>query len=230
MKVMINYKKNYYTKSLFFNNFFLNEIKRNRIKFYKIIKKKIIIKSSYSALDVGTTPITDVRENIFLKYYPYKNKLTCLSNQDCSILKKSIKKIKIIIADALNSKISENKYDIVFSNATIEHVGHITNQLRFIKELYRIGKRYICITTPNKYFPIDFHTKLILLNILPNFIYRKVLFFLGYKFFSLEKNLNLLTYDALVKILEIAKIKNYKIIKYKYFGFISHFIIIIKKN
>lgn len=226
----MNFNKNYYKKSFFFEKIFSKEIKNNRIKFYQILTKQIKFKSSYKILDVGTTPSLEENQNIFLRCYPYKNQITCLSNQNCRILKKEFVGIKIITSSALNSNIVTNKYDIVFSNATIEHVGCNSNQLQFVKELNRIGKRYICIITPNKYFPIDFHTKLILINLLPNFVYRKILVFLGYKFFSLEKNLNLLAYSDLIKILDKAKIKNYKIIKYRYFGLVSHYMIIIKKK
>ena len=230
MKNLINLNKNYYKKSSFFEDFFSNEIKNNRIKFYKILTKLLILKPSYKILDVGATPVLEEKENIFLRCYPYKNKITILSNQDCKILKKKFEGIKVIISDALNSNIVTNKYDIVFSNATIEHVGSSFNQLRFVKELYRIGRRYICIVTPNKYFPIDFHTKLPLINILPNIIYRRILAFIGYEFFSLEENLNLLSYNDLIKILKKAHIKNYKIIQYRYFGFVSHHMVVLKKD
>jgi SAM-dependent methyltransferase len=51
----------------------------------------------------------------------------------------------------------ENKFDLVFSNAVIEHVGGIVEQIKFVNEHARVGGHFI-ITTPNRLFPIESHT------------------------------------------------------------------------
>ena len=75
----------------------------------------------------------------------------------------------------------------------IEHVGSYSEQKKFIKECYRITKKDIFITTPYRFFPIEMHTKLPLIHFLPKKIFRKIISFFGDDFFSLEKNLNLLS-------------------------------------
>ena len=84
------------------------------------------------------------------------------------------------------------------SNATIEHVGSHKNQLRFIKECLRISKKYVFIQTPNKFFPIDFHTLLPIIHWLPKKIHRKILKTIRLNIYSLEKNLNLLRLKDLI--------------------------------
>jgi len=54
----------------------------------------------------------------------------------------------------------DSSIDIVYSNAVIEHVGNFERQLFFLSEMLRIAKRCVFFTTPNKYFPIELHTKI----------------------------------------------------------------------
>ena len=51
-------------------------------------------------------------------------------------------------------------FDLVFSNAVIEHVGDQRDQIRFISEHDRVGKSWI-FTTPNRLFPIESHTQIL---------------------------------------------------------------------
>ena len=49
------------------------------------------------------------------------------------------------------------------------------------------------ITTPNRWFPVEFHTALPLLHWLPKRLHRKIIFDLGEKYWSKEENLNILS-------------------------------------
>ena len=65
-----------------------------------------------------------------------------------------------IEADALDLPFADKSFDLVLSNAVIEHVGRQKDQLQFVREHQRVGIRWI-ITTPNKYFPVESHTQTI---------------------------------------------------------------------
>jgi hypothetical protein len=221
-----NYNQTYWKKILFLDFFFLNILKYNRRKIQCIFEKKIKFKS---LLDVGTTPVFDEYNNILLHSFKKRKNITSLSNLDCSSLKKKFTKVKFIKGDARKMKFRNNSFDTVYSNATIEHVGSRSNQKKFVKECYRVSRKDIFITTPNKFYPIEFHTKLPLLHFLSSKIYRKILLHLGYSFFSKEKNLNLLTARDLKNICFFLKIKNYKIIKHKFLFMTSNLILHIKK-
>ena len=225
------YKKNYIKSSSlkFLDNLTSEIIYYYRIKFYNIFKKKVNYSKNSTILDIGTTPVFNNFENILLHLYPWKNRITCFSNQDCSILKKYFNGIKIIQGDARIKKINK-KYDVVFSNATIEHVGNTQSQISFLKNLNHLSKKFIFLVTPNRFFPIEFHTKLFLINLFPSFIFRKILKIFGDNFFSLEENLNLLTYKKLSHICSRANIKKFNIIRFKIFFFTSHLILVVKKN
>ena len=93
----------------------------------------------------------------------------------------------------------------------------------------RISKKYVFIQTPNRFFPIDFHTFLPLIHWLPKSIHRKILKGVGLSFYSYEKNLNLLSKKDLISFCKNLDLKNFEIIKYKLFLMTSNLIIIIKK-
>jgi hypothetical protein len=221
-----DYNKTYWKKILFFDSFLLKILKYNRLKIQQIFEKNIKFKN---LLDVGTTPIFDAYNNILLHSFKNRNNITSLSNLNCSVLKKKFKKVEFIKGDARRMKFKENSFDTVYSSATIEHVGSRTNQLKFIKECYRVSRKDVFITTPNKFYPMEFHTKIPLLHFLPSEIYRKILFYLGFSFFSKEKNLNLLSAKDLKNMCFFLKIKNFIILKYKFLFMTSNLILHIKK-
>ena len=145
--------------------------------------------------------------------------------------KKKISHVKKFIkGDGKKTDFEKDSFDIVFTSATIEHVGSYNNQINFIRECVRVSKNYVFITTPNKYYSLDFHTKIPLIHWLPKKIHRKILKLLGLNFYSLEKNLNLLSKNDIQNILKILKIDNYKILKMNFLLLCSNLILIIKKN
>lgn len=62
-----------------------------------------------------------------------------------------------VIGDATDMReFADGEFDIVFSNAVLEHVGDFAQQQRMAREVRRVGKRYF-VQTPNRYFPIEPH-------------------------------------------------------------------------
>ncbi len=222
-------KKNYSTY-LIFNDFLKNFLETNRIAFYMIFKKHIGIKKQNNVLDIGSVDSKEKHNNVFLYQYPYKHKITCLSDQKLKSLIKIFPKTRLIRGDAKKIKFINNSFDIVHSNATIEHVGNTKNQIKFLSECYRVAKNRVFIVTPNRFFPIELHTYIPLLHFLPKTFYRLILKIFGNTFFSKVENLNLLSEKDLRNLCKLVKINNYKIVRHKLFGFTSNLILIIKKN
>ena len=205
-------------------------LEKYRGRIYSKFIKHVNFNNKSKLIDIGTTNIDLKHENYLIKKYPYKKFITCLSNQRLSLIKKKFPQIKTIIGDGRKTKFPNNTFDIVHSNATIEHVGKFKNQIKFVKEAFRISKKYVFITTPNRYFPLDLHTAIPIIHWLPKKIHRIILRMIGHKFLSQEKNLNLLNLNDLKKICRIIQIKNYKIEFIKFFGLKSNLILIINKN
>lgn len=59
-------------------------------------------------------------------------------------------------ADACNSGLNGQRFDLAFSNSAIEHVGTLERQQAFAREMLRLGRRVYC-QTPNRWFPVEPH-------------------------------------------------------------------------
>jgi|BarGraNGADG00212_1021973.scaffolds.fasta_scaffold51483_1 hypothetical protein len=62
-----------------------------------------------------------------------------------------------VCANALDLPFDDRSFDLVYSNAVIEHVGDEAEQRQFVAEHARVGKSWI-FTTPNRWFPIESHS------------------------------------------------------------------------
>ena len=206
----------YWNKITLLETYFNKKLLENREKILKIFFNEINFSDEKILLDVGTTANTGKNHNLILQKTLNNKNITCLSNQNCSLLKNEYPNVNnFITGDGCDNQLDDSTYDIVYSNATIEHVGSYNNQKLFISECVRVAKKNIFITTPNRYFPLDFHTKIPFIHMLPKLIHRKILNLFGYSFFAKEENLNLLSKKDLIDHCEKLKIKNYKIISYK---------------
>ena len=227
---MIDNNKVYWKEVPLLDSFFKKKLLENREKIFKIFHNRINYNNKMSFLDVGTTANTEKNHNLILQKISNNKNITCLSNQDCSFLKNQYPNIKnFIIGDGCNNQLKDSTFDIVYSNATIEHVGSYNNQKLFISECMRVAKNSIFITTPNRFFFLDFHTKIPFIHFLPKKIHRKLLSILGFSFFSKEANLNLISKNDLINHCKELKIKNYEIVEYKFCFFTSNLILIIRK-
>ena len=226
LNISQNYSRNFFGIGLFIKSI----IKKKRIEINRIIEKEIDFNASKNLLDVGTTSSLENHENQIIKYFYNKIQISCLSNLSLKDLKLRYKKLSTYKGDGKAMTFTDNNFDIVTSSATIEHVGNFKNQINFISECLRVSKYKTFVTTPNRYYPIELHTKIPFIHFLPKIIHRKILYLLGDKFLSLEENLNLLSKNDILKICQILEIKNFKIREIKLFGFVSNFILIIEKN
>lgn len=66
-------------------------------------------------------------------------------------------RIRYVEGDACNvTEFGERRFDIVFSNSVIEHVGPPDKQAEFAREVRRLGRSY-WVQTPCKWFPVEPH-------------------------------------------------------------------------
>ncbi|GBU27452.1 hypothetical protein R84B8_00984 [Treponema sp. R8-4-B8] len=201
-----------------------------RVKIYKILSQSIDLEKLDSIIDVGVTADkTQISSNFFENLFPMPEKITAISDQDASWMESEYKGLKFIQGTALEMPFEKNTFDLVFSSAVIEHVGSYINQKKFISECFRVAKKYVFITTPNRYYPVELHTAIPLIHWLPKNIHRKILKIIGKDFFADEANLNLLTKKGLKNICEENGIKKYKIKTAYFLGLPSNLLLIIEK-
>jgi ubiquinone/menaquinone biosynthesis C-methylase UbiE len=201
-----------------------------RLKIYKILSKTIDLDKIESIIDVGVTADRmQISSNFFENLYPDSGKITAFSDQDASWMEEKYKGLKFKQGTALEMPFKNDLFDLVFSSAVIEHVGSIENQNKFLSECFRISKKYVFLTTPNRHYPIELHTAIPMIHWLPKNIHRKILKFIGKSFFSFEKNLNLLTKNDVKKLCEKNNIKRYKISTVNFLGLPSNILLTIEK-
>ena len=210
-------------------NFFDKIVLKKRLEISSVINNLIRNIDIYDALDIGTTSDEkNASSNTVIKNIQNIKKFKCLSNQDVNsdFFYKKLK--RSITEDLSENELLEFSSDLVISNATIEHVGGSSKQKKMIENIIKLTKKVFVITTPNRFFPIELHTKLPFLHWLPKSIYRKILTFMGLSFYANEKNLNLLGVRELKEMLNSQKIM-YEIKFVKLLFLKSNIIIIGKK-
>lgn len=167
---------------------------RVRRRIFQIFMDVFHPTAATSVLDVGVTSDSDHAEsNFFERLYPYPNRLTCVGTEDGSHLMREYPGLRYLpVVSGRPLPFSDRQFDIVFSNAVLEHVGSRGAQVRFAAELRRISKQFF-VVTPNRWFPIEHHTGLPFLHYLPPSLFRDLIRNTRYRYWADESNLNILT-------------------------------------
>jgi hypothetical protein len=166
----------------------ISTIARRRV--FDLFMQKMQPKPGDRILDIGTSDDTGVESNMLEQLYPHRANLTCASLTDGGLILAAypgVRHVKIAAGEPLPFK--DNEFDIVHSNAVLEHVGSQKQQGKFIVEMCRVAPRRF-LAVPNRGFPIESHTCLPLIHYLPKKWFRRLLRGTHYDFWSHEENLN----------------------------------------
>jgi SAM-dependent methyltransferase len=127
--------------------------------------------------------------NFFEELYPWPERITALGLQDGTGFRARYPHVSYVQGDATALPFEDGAFDVVFSNAVIEHVGGRELQRRLVSEALRVG-RQVFLTTPNRRFPLEVHTRLPLVHWLPDAAAHRVYDAVGKGF---AKEIDLLT-------------------------------------
>ena len=214
-------------------NFIDKIIVKKRFEMLEILEQNINKSKLLSMLDIGTVDDDSLESsNFFLKHFKNINVRKSISNQKINTQNFNMCLNKSITSIFSKENLDDFKSDLVISSATIEHVGNYTNQKKMLENISTLCNKVFFITTPNRFFPIDFHTKIPFIHMLPKRIHRSILRLIGLNEYAKEENLNLLCEKDIENLINENKNDfNIKIFKIKLFGFISNFIILgVNKN
>ena len=143
-------------------------------------------------LDVGVTSDTTYESSNYVEaWYPHKDRITAAGIDDASFLETLYPGVSFVNANGLDLPFEDGAFDVAHSSAVLEHVGGRDNQVGFVRELARVARRAVFLTTPNRWFPVEFHTVLPLVHWLPKPVFRGLMRRTGNGFFAEEANLNL---------------------------------------
>ncbi len=95
--------------------------------------------------------------NFFEAFYPWRERITAVSDVPLERFAESFPEIPRVVADGRKLPFRDGEFDVAFSNAVVEHVGSRDDQRRFVHELCRVAER-VFVTTPNRLFPVEVHT------------------------------------------------------------------------
>ena len=210
--------------------FFENILLKKRYEIIDTIKEQITLNKINDVLDVGTTSDEqNISSNLIVKNLNNASEFHSISDQ--KITSSFFKKIlqKSITVNFSEEELEKFRSDLVVSSATIEHVGNYNNQKMMLTNMVKLSKKIIIITTPNKFHPFEFHTKIPFIHWLPKTIHRKILKFLNLSFYSREENLNLLSKSDFIQLAKDENI-SYEFKYIRLLGFISNLIFIGKKS
>lgn len=101
--------------------------------------------------------------NFFEAWYPWPERITAVGLGPLDVFQEAFPSVKAITADGRQLPFPADSFDVAFSNAVIEHVGDLDDQSRFVRELCRVAPA-VYFTTPNRWFPIETHTRLPLVH------------------------------------------------------------------
>jgi hypothetical protein len=118
-------------------------------------------------LDIGASHWVNVpRENWFLQRYPYPEQVTAVVLSQGDAVAAAFPGVHVVEADGRDLPFRDREFDVVHSNAVVEHVGPRDEQKRFVAELTRVAASGF-VTTPNRWFPIESHSRLPVVHWLP---------------------------------------------------------------
>jgi SAM-dependent methyltransferase len=169
-------------------------------------------------VDVGVnTKEYSAVDNYLEKFYFYPENITAVGIGDFSVFRERYPKIKSLEGDGRALPFADNSFDIAYSNAVIEHVGCTrADQLQFLTELVRVSKRGY-LTTPNRHFPIEIHTRTPLFHLLlSKRMFDSFLVCIGKKW-ATGDYMHLLSEKDIHSLFADAHISNYTLLKNRFY-------------
>lgn len=182
--------------------------------------------SEITILDVGASDVAsgERAENFLEEWYAHPESITALVMGDVTAFSKRYPKIDVQTGSGLNLPFADKSFEIVFSNAVIEHVGDRSAQEQFVRECLRVGKR-VFLTTPARGFPLESHTMILFAHWLPERFRNRIYRVLGRQNEGTNGYLNLLTARSLKSL--FPQDTKVKIIRQRLYGLTSVLIAII---
>ena len=165
-------------------------------------------------------------DNFIEKHYPYPRMLTALGVDEPAEFPRRYPEVKAVRYAGDAFPFADNEFDVCWSNAVIEHVGTHERQVLFLREIARVGRRAY-ITTPNRFFPVEVHTRIPLLHYLPKPWFDAILRRIG-KEWAAGDYMYLLSLSELKAELRAAGIERFKIFRNRLLGFTLDFVVVVE--
>lgn len=131
-----------------------------------LLQRHLALKGQERILDIGSQ--VDNQSRQVLERFDDKRRITAVNimPEHLHAIAAAYPGVRTVLADARSMPFRDGEFDVVYSNAVIEHVGDFADQRRMADEVRRVGKRWF-LTTPNRWYPFEFHVRMPLISWLP---------------------------------------------------------------
>jgi ubiquinone/menaquinone biosynthesis C-methylase UbiE len=143
---------------------------KSRTKKFDLLQEVFGPRPGDRVLDVGASG------EVFLQYsledvYPYSAQIVAGGYEAREILaaRRLYPQPRYVLFDGCALPFPDQSFDLVFSNAVIEHILGPGRQEKFAKEIMRVGKSWF-VTTPNYWYPFETHHHLPFFQFLPRWV------------------------------------------------------------
>jgi SAM-dependent methyltransferase len=131
-------------------------------------------------LNVGATGAHLGLAEQFESFYKHRSRIVGggISFAEAQDYRHSFPGVEAVVFDGCALPFPDQSFDIVYSNAVLEHLPSPAHVERFAAEVQRVGKGWF-VTTPNLWYPIEPHYHLPFVQFLPEESQRKLVKALG---------------------------------------------------
>ena len=104
--------------------------------------------------------------NFLEEFSPRPERIAAVGLGAGAVFKERYPATRYVEADGCDLPFADAESDLYFSNAVVEHLASHEQQRAFVKEALRVA-RGVFLARPNRWFPLEVHTRLPLVHWLP---------------------------------------------------------------
>jgi ubiquinone/menaquinone biosynthesis C-methylase UbiE len=140
------------------NSSLLSLHSKSRKKKYRLFTEVMRPSASTRILNVGATGTTTGLADQLESSYPYQGNITGggINLTEVQDYRRSFPEVRAVMFNGCALPFPDQSFDIVYSNAVLEHLPGEDLVQRFAAEVQRVGKAWF-VTTPNFWYPFDPH-------------------------------------------------------------------------
>jgi hypothetical protein len=153
---------------------------KSRDKKHKLFLQVMRPTATTRILNVGASGVCTGLPDQLEAVYSEPSKITGggPSFPDVQDYQRSFPEVNALVLDGCALPFADSSFDIVYSNAVLEHLPSQDHVKRFAAEVQRVGKGWF-VTTPNFWYPADPHYHLPFLQWLPDSTQQRLVASLG---------------------------------------------------
>ena len=202
--------------------------KFNRNRKWRLFRRLVRPGPELSVLDAGFSDAEySPNDNFLEKHYPFMDRITALGVEEGRLFLKRYPAVQVVTYGGGDFPFADKTFDVCWSNAVLEHVGDEAQQAGFLREVSRVSKAAF-VSTPNRLFPIEVHTRTPILHLVSNRLFEAYLRRTGREW-ACGNYMRLLSAEDLGGLLGKAGVRSYRLIRNRLGPFTLDFVILLGK-